>query len=165
MKKFLVLSMFAVACGVKPTKGEGQIPAVSSQTLAEADVSRATVALSFGGLKNSNGKICISVFKGKDGFPDSASAAIYTGCSPANAQVGPTLDLEPGFAYGIAIFHDENDNGSLDKKPFGPVQVPAEGYGFSRNPGFKPGAPEFSEVEFTPSAGTSEQHIDLTYLF
>jgi uncharacterized protein (DUF2141 family) len=165
MRKIIVLALCSVACGTKPTKGSGQIPPAPQESFAAADVAQATVALSFGGLKGAAGKVCISVFKGGDGFPESASAAIYTGCSPADAASGPVLQLEPGQSYGIAAFHDENDNGSLDKKPFGPLKVPAEGYGFSRNPGFKPGAPEYSEVEFTPAAGVSQQNIDMTYLF
>jgi uncharacterized protein (DUF2141 family) len=39
------------------------------------------------------------------------------------------LQLPPG-DYAVLVFHDENDNGVLDKGAFG---IPTEGYGFSNN--------------------------------
>ena len=39
------------------------------------------------------------------------------------------LQLPPG-DYAVIVFHDENDNGLLDKSALG---IPIEGYGFSNN--------------------------------
>lgn len=53
-------------------------------------------------------------------------------------------DLSPG-QYAIAVYHDVNGNGDLDKNIFG---IPKEPYGFSQNPRAKWSAPSFSETAF-----------------
>lgn len=61
--------------------------------------------------------------------------------------------------YGISVFHDANANGKLDTF----LGIPKEGYGFSRNPPFRPRAPRFSEVELAVSGATAET-ITLHYI-
>lgn len=63
--------------------------------------------------------------------------------------VGPSVQMmfsvEPG-DYAIAVYHDENGNGKMDKRMFG---IPKEPYGFSNN--FKPvmSAPKFKDCQFS----------------
>jgi hypothetical protein len=45
----------------------------------------------------------------------------------------------------VAVFHDENMNGQLDKNMFG---IPKEGYGFSNNPKKSIGPPKFADAKF-----------------
>lgn len=49
----------------------------------------------------------------------------------------------PAGRYALAIFHDENNNGTLDQGTFG---IPQEPYVFSRKPKSKWRAPQFEEV-------------------
>lgn len=68
------------------------------------------------------------------------SAAAWDGQAPARARLRHAVasssemirfeDLPPG-SYAISLFHDENDNGEMDKNIVG---MPTEGYGFSQNP-------------------------------
>ena len=51
-------------------------------------------------------------------------------------------------AYAIAVFHDLNSNGVLDKNPLG---IPLEPYGFSRNARNTFSAPSFGQASFTHS--------------
>lgn len=46
--------------------------------------------------------------------------------------------------YAVAIFHDENENGIIDKNMFG---APTEAYGFSRNARGTFSAPSFEEAK------------------
>ena len=45
--------------------------------------------------------------------------------------------------YAVSILHDENSDGEINQGAFG---IPTEGFGFSRNPEIKTGAPEFYET-------------------
>jgi uncharacterized protein (DUF2141 family) len=67
--------------------------------------------------------------------------------------------LAPG-NYALSVFHDANANGKLDTF----MGIPKEGYGFSRNPGFKPRAPTFAEAEIDV-AGSASAAISLRYIF
>ena len=54
-------------------------------------------------------------------------------------------DLPYGENYTIAIFHDVNDNGKMDKNFVG---VPKEPYGFSNNARSKWGPPKYEIAKF-----------------
>ena len=78
------------------------------------------------------------------------------------ASVG-TLDFQhmaPG-EWALLMIHDSNSNGKLDKR-FG---IPREGFGFSRNPAIKFGAPNADDVRFEVPAGASHQQIRMRYIF
>ena len=66
-------------------------------------------------------------------------------------DVTETGSLEVNFpnlkfgTYAIAIFHDLNSNGELDKNVLG---IPAEPYAFSNKPKSKWRVPRFHEVKF-----------------
>jgi uncharacterized protein (DUF2141 family) len=51
-------------------------------------------------------------------------------------------NLTPG-AYAVIIFHDENDNGKLDKNPLG---MPTEAYAISNNARSFLSAPHFKDA-------------------
>lgn len=80
---------------------------------------------------------------------------------PARAQVeldfGP---IAPG-TYAIALVHDENGNGRLDKR----LIMPAEGFGFSRNAPVRFGPPSFASAAFTINGQDEHQAIRMRYLF
>lgn len=66
-------------------------------------------------------------------------------------------DLAPG-KYALAVFHDENDNGQLDKGLFG---IPKEGYGFSNSTAAGP--PKFNQAAFTFDGTPQSITITLHY--
>ncbi|MBD2702215.1 DUF2141 domain-containing protein [Spirosoma sp. BT702] len=74
-----------------------------------------------------------------------------------SATVRASFSVEPG-TYAIAIFHDENSNGKMDKKMFG---IPKEPYGFSNNFRPKMSAPKFSDCQFTVGNGGKTIQIAL----
>jgi uncharacterized protein (DUF2141 family) len=53
--------------------------------------------------------------------------------------------LAPG-AYAVAVVHDENGNGRLDKNFVG---IPSEGYGVSNNRTYAMASPKWDESRFT----------------
>ena len=68
-------------------------------------------------------------------------------------------DIKPG-KYAIAVIHDENHNGELDKNFFG---IPKEGYGFSSDAKVTMSAPSFSDAEFHYDGGDLQMTIYLNY--
>jgi uncharacterized protein (DUF2141 family) len=71
-----------------------------------------------------------------------------------------TFDNLPRGDYAVAVFHDENMNGRLDKNIFG---IPKEGYGFSNNPKKSMGPPKFTDVKFQLSQPEKALEIKLLY--
>jgi uncharacterized protein (DUF2141 family) len=68
-------------------------------------------------------------------------------------------NLKPG-AYGIIVFHDENDNGKLDENAWG---VPTEGYGFSNNAEGFLAAPSFKKAAVMLDSPNRAISITLKY--
>ena len=135
----------------------------ASPVLTGQEIALVKVTLNITKTRNSNGNICLSVFNKPEGFPTSGDAAIIKRCVPAvSGSQLIELGLEPNGRYAIAVFHDENENGTLDTT--GGLGIPKEGFGFSSNPPLKIGAPSFEEVAI--SVGTQEvtADINLKYL-
>lgn len=74
-----------------------------------------------------------------------------------NNSLKATFTVEPG-EYAIAVYHDENSNGKMDKRIFG---IPKEPYGFSND--FRPtmSAPTFSDCQFKVGDGGKAISIKL----
>jgi uncharacterized protein (DUF2141 family) len=68
-------------------------------------------------------------------------------------------DVPPG-RYAAQAFHDENDNGTLDRNFFG---LPKEAMGFSNNAPIHLGPPRFDVAAFTVTPGTTEISFSLRY--
>jgi uncharacterized protein (DUF2141 family) len=77
----------------------------------------------------------------------------------AGTQSVVFTNLEPG-AYAVIAFHDENDNGKLDKNLFG---IPTEGYGFSNDAEGFLGPPSFKDAALMLDSHDREIAITLKY--
>jgi uncharacterized protein (DUF2141 family) len=80
---------------------------------------------------------------------------------PASAHVTINFGRVPAGRYAIAVFHDENANGRLDKR----LMMPREGYGFSRNAPVRLGPPSFDSAAFAVGEGDEHQSIRMRYMF
>ena len=67
----------------------------------------------------------------------------------------------PSGTYALALIHDENGNGKLDTM----LGIPREGFGFSRNPVIRFGAPSFRSAEVAVSTAAVDQPVKIKYLF
>ncbi len=108
-----------------------------------SQLSELTVVIT--GNENTRGKIRIGVFSNADDFKsktnpvDSASVALNQG------RVSYTFHKLPASTYAIAVYHDENNDSTLNKRQMG---IPVEGIGFSNYTEFKHKPPNFDEVAF-----------------
>lgn len=90
-------------------------------------------------------------------------AAFLREDEPLRGEIIPVASLKdctvsiaqlPFGKYAVAVFHDWNGNGRLDKNSFG---IPTEPYAFSNNPVVKWRRPTFAEMLIT--IGESRQDI------
>ncbi len=103
-------------------------------------------------VKKQTGTVHVALYRADNNFP--AGSPLEGKKVPAGAKsVQTTFSVEPG-EYAVAVYHDENNNGQMDKRMFG---IPKEPYGFSNN--FRPvmSAPKFSDCKF--SVGNGEKAI------
>jgi len=95
-------------------------------------------------IQNAKGKISFALFRKQDSFPIKGKQ--YKGVSIETTKTKTTYtfrNLEKD-AYSVAVYHDENNNGILDKNLVG---APTEAYGFSRNARAMFSAPSFEEAK------------------
>lgn len=122
---------------------------------------RTDLRIAVSGLRNDKGVVQYCVAPRGTSFPECSGKDAISG-SVVIAQ-GKAAIVVPGLhagEYAVAVFHDANGNKKLDTF----AGIPKEGYGFSRNPGFKPRAPRFNETAIRlPDNARIE--IEVRYLF
>ncbi|BAU14633.1 hypothetical protein LEP3755_51840 [Leptolyngbya sp. NIES-3755] len=113
------------------------------------------------GTRQQQGQVCVSLFGGSQGFPDRGDRAVRAQCVPVGK--GRTAVTFQNIAFGnyaIAVYHDRNGNGKLDRNFLG---IPTEGFGFSRNPVIRTGAPRFNEAAVFVAGTETTAQIQLQY--
>ena len=109
------------------------------------------------GCKSQKGQLFIALFDEKDEFPVFGRQLIgeIIPLTAKSRQEFTFKDLGHK-TYAIAVFHDLNSNGKLDKNAFG---LPLEPYGFSNNARNTFSAPSFYQASFSHS---KQQEISIT---
>lgn len=111
-------------------------------------------------LRNRRGTLHLCLTRDPAHFPNCAGDANALKMSVPATTGSVRFDrIEPG-AYALSVFHDENRNGRLDTF----VGIPREGFGFSRNPVVRFGAPRFRQVSIDLPAGLTRQAVRMQYL-
>ncbi|MBD2752839.1 DUF2141 domain-containing protein [Spirosoma validum] len=114
---------------------DGNVPSSPKKANLKVDIQN---------IKTLKGSVFIALFKSGTEFP-SGKATEGKKVDANSHSVQTTFSVEPG-EYAVAVFHDENANGKMDKGMFG---IPKEPYGFSNNFRPKMSAPKFSDCQFT----------------
>ncbi|MFZ3032643.1 MAG: DUF2141 domain-containing protein [Parvibaculum sp.] len=124
------------------------------------------------GIHSEVGAVMIGVYDSAERFTKAVNNAAHVGLlSDKGRLIGVTLrarrlnqgigflKLPPG-RYAIIVYHDENDNGLLDKSTLG---IPQEGYGFSNNARGFFSAPSFDAAAVTVGDAATSTSIALSY--
>lgn len=121
-----------------------------------------SLTVTIDGLRDSNGQVCLSLFRSGKGFPSSDDSALQARCvTLAEATSEITFDrLHPG-TYAVAVFHDANGDGIFNTNALG---IPKEGFGFSRNPTILAKPPKFSDAAVVIVGSNNNLQIQLKYL-
>ncbi|WEK45429.1 MAG: DUF2141 domain-containing protein [Candidatus Andeanibacterium colombiense] len=122
-----------------------------------------SVSVTVTNLRNSNGVVRACLTGNAKDWPDCKIAGTSQKIV-VKAATSVTFTFEnvaPG-SYGIAIAHDENDNGKLDRAL---LLMPKEGYGFSRDAPVVMGPPSFKAAAFQVAGQPVSQTIKMRYMF
>lgn len=141
----------------RPVALAALLPA-AALVLGAAPIARLDVAVSQ--MRSAKGLLRVCLTADPDNFPacvDDADA--ITRSVPANAH---SLRFEglPHGQYAVAVIHDENSNARLDTF----AGIPREGFGFSRNPPIRFGAPHFAAARFAVTGDANQQQIRMHYI-
>ena len=113
------------------------------------------------GMRSSRGQAAVTVYADNSRKFLVKHGSLYVGRSPATAGTTRTCIFLPGpGVYALAIYHDENGNGSFDRSAIG---LPAEGYGFSNNPPTLVGLPAFRSVRLAVPRSGMTTRIQMKY--
>jgi uncharacterized protein (DUF2141 family) len=132
--------------------------------LAPGEVARGdsvVVSVTVEGFRSDGGSCRLLLFDSEEGFPDSQAEAVAALSEMIRGgEVVFRFRVRPG-RYAIAILHDENSNGKMDKTWYG---KPTEGFGASRNPKIGLGPPGFDESALMLDEQLNHSRIMLNYL-
>ena len=104
-----------------------------------------TLNVEISGINEIKGLISIGLYPNEKGFPDKGKEYKGKDVEVTGQTVVYTFKDVPFGTYAIAIFHDTNSNGKLDKNFLG---IPKEGYAFSNNVFGTFGPPDFKDASF-----------------
>ena len=108
------------------------------------------------GVDDVKGSMYIAVFDNKESFPDLGKQLVEKVLPVDSKTLSCTFKDLPNSDYAVAIFHDKNNNGKLDKNAFG---IPLEPYGFSQNARARFSAPPFNDAKIVLDGN---QSIEIT---
>ena len=133
----------------------GAVPMLAGTTLPPTDVSASVT-----GLRSAKGQILACLTARPDAFPDcqndpGARRLIVPATTP-NLDFGTVAEGR----YAIALIHDENANGKLDKR----LMIPREGFGFSKDAPVMMGPPRFASASFPVGRVGERMTIKMRYL-
>jgi uncharacterized protein (DUF2141 family) len=117
-----------------------------------------TLIVDIEGFADSEGYAMVAVFSAKEaykaGSPRTAEAKVKVADQKARAVFN---DLKYG-VYAVAMFHDRNANGKMDKNSMG---IPKESYGHSNNARGIFGPPDFAKAKFDLDSSDKQIEIKL----
>lgn len=123
--------------------------------------SKADLTISISNIRNAKGSVLVAVFKDGVGFPsDNDKAVDNLKLTPGQAAKFVLEDLEPG-DYAIALLHDENNNGRMDKKA---IFLPKEGFGFSNDAMGTMGPPGYQKAKFKVTSPKTSIRMKMKYM-
>jgi uncharacterized protein (DUF2141 family) len=128
--------------------------------LTAASAHAATIQVNVRDVRNDHGKILVAICERADFLRPHCP---YKGSAPAHpGTVTITIKDVPAGTYAAQAFHDENNNGRLDRSFLG---LPEEGMGFSNNAPMHLGPPRFETAAFTVLPTGTTINFSLRYRF
>ncbi len=109
-----------------------------------------TIVVNISGIENNKGVVQIGLYNSEESFP--VYEKNFKGAFPKANKSGVSYTFEnvPAGTYAVAVWHDENEDKTMNKNLFG---APKENYGFSKNIYGSFGPPNFNDVSFKLNSG------------
>ncbi|MEM8969516.1 MAG: DUF2141 domain-containing protein [Bacteroidota bacterium] len=132
------------------------ITAIAFMNFTPANVGKVTVELT--GIEKTEGQIVFMLFDQEDGFPSDPNKALKKGIvNEYSDKATFTFDDVPYGTYALAVFHDENSDGEVERNFMG---MPKESVGASNM--FKMGRPNFEKCSFELKEG--EKKLNMVFI-
>ena len=107
---------------------------------------KVTLTIEMSGFKNDNGKAHVGLFNSEGKFLKAAYLGKIVPIKGAKATA--QFSNLPVGEYAVSVYHDENNNGDLDRGMFG---IPKEDVGCSNDAKGFMGPPKYADAKFTLS--------------
>lgn len=134
---------------------------LAAMALPGASLPASEVTATVTGLRSAEGQILACLTADPGTFPRcDKDPQARTLIAPAHRQLEISFGRVPGGEYAIALVHDENANGKLDRR----LLMPREGFGFSQNAPVRMGPPKFDAAAFEVDSGGEHQTIRMRYI-
>ncbi len=132
----------------------------SSSAFAEVEIDDYTLlTVNVTGFDKIEGSVRIAFYMSDDGFASDLEKAVYDAAEPVTSEIVTfTFDILPAGVYAFSVYHDEDDDGELDMKFYGP---PSEKVGASNNATGRMGPPSFEDASFILGSEPVEMTIEL----
>lgn len=153
----IVVSVFGSIFGACSVKSQSDI----SESLSLVNIDVKVTGLKKGS-QNSPSQLCYAVFNSPEGFPSDSTKVVKEGCLPVDAEsLEFTIKYVPSLKKGfvVSVFQDLNMSKKMETKKFFGFDVPAEPFGFTKNPSLMSGAPSFEKCKITGMAGEVHEII------
>jgi uncharacterized protein (DUF2141 family) len=130
---------------------------------AWAGDSAGNLTVTMEGFQNDDGVAMVSVFADAAGFPyDTGKAVRREKVAIRDRKAVATFAALPFGSYAVAMFHDNDLSGFLEKNLFG---IPRKGYGLSNDPAGRPrstkaGSPSIRPIRPSPSRSNIDRPKD-----
>jgi uncharacterized protein (DUF2141 family) len=147
-----------LACGLTAALAVPLMGATLPQT---PSAETASIAIEIGGLRSQRGQIMACMTTNPKAFPDCQKdpQALHLTAPAVNGEIIQFKSVQPG-RYAVALFHDENANGRMDKM----MMMPREGFGFSRDAPLQFGPPKFGAASFAVGNTQVRTSIKVRYI-
>lgn len=137
------------------------LPLLALPLLGATPPTGADVTVEISHMRSTSGLVSACLAHAKAAFPDCSGAGGRALTVPsAKADHFTFRNVQPG-RYAIAVLHDENGNGKVDKA----LMIPKEGFGFSRDAPIRMGPPPFAAAAFEVAGQDQSQPIRMRYIF
>lgn len=156
----IILCVFSESCKKEKDISKTDANITVTNNVNPAD-SLSYVVINLNGMKNTNGKVNVALYNSEETFNDPNQAFRKLFLATTGSSMTINLDSLPPGQYAFGIFHDENDNTSIDVNWLG---IPQEGFAFSNNALGSFGPPTWAETQFDlPVKSTVTQSISLKF--
>lgn len=120
-----------------------------------------TILVTVTGLKSDDGRVPCALFRGSRGFPTEPER-IYKGAlgTPRDGTARCRFEDVPQGVYAVAVLHDEDADGEMDRGLFG---IPSEGYGASNDARGTMGPPSWEDARFAFGGASLRMRVRIEY--
>ena len=119
----------------------------------------ASLTIEITGVKERKGKLQLGLFNQEEGFPEAKPYRAEVLNITENNELRVVFNNLPSGEYAVAVYHDKNSNGKLDKNLLG---IPVEDYGFSNDTrGTRLSTPSFADTKMRVEKANTSVKIEV----